>query len=361
MVFDRSTKLVGIFDLARLEGLEIGPLAHPVVEKHQARISYLDHASTEELKEKYAADSSVPNERIVAVDYVTAGRPLPEVVGISRFDYVVASHVIEYVPDMIGFLKEVTQILRPGGFLSLAIPDKRYTFDYFRNDTVLADLIDAHLRRLKHPSSRQIFDHFLNARNVSCTDAWSGPLQDATAKHAHTIQEAWHLAQTLAASDRYLDCHCNVFTPPSFFGLLRGLFELDLIDLQVSHFWATAPNESEFFVTMRRFIPDHDPESKRRIQLESLPPPETTCACSSACWPDRSRGNLLGSRFGSFDGKIFYARGPLRYYVTEVQWALDAGFKWPDDILWAVDDDIAAYRLAPGPPPPAESVRQQRR
>ena len=361
MIFDRSTKLVGMLDLARCEGLEIGPLDRPLVDKAQTKISYLDHASMTELKAKYASDPSVCLQRIVPLDYVTGCKPLPETVGSRKFDYVIASHVLEYLPDMIGFLKEVTEILRADGFLSLAIADKRYTFDCFRNDTVLADLIDAHLRHLKHPSSRQIFDHFANARHVSCTDAWSGSLLEQKAPRLHPIEDAWQKARAAAESDRYLDCHCQVFTPVSFFALLRGLFELDLVDLKVSQFWATAPNESEFFVTLRRLSADLDAETKRSAQLESLPPPEIICACSAVCWPDRSTGVLLGSRFGSFDGKIFYAHGPLRYRVLEVQWALDAGFQWPDDIIWAVDDDIAAYQLASGPPPPAEFVRRQRR
>jgi hypothetical protein len=247
------------------------------------------------------------------------------------------------------------------GFLSLAIPDKRYMFDYFRNDTVLADLIDAHLRRLQHPSSRQIFDHLVNARNVSCTDAWSGTLQGQHVSHVNTIEYAWREARAAAESGRYVECHCHVFTPASFFGLLRSFFELDLVDLKVSQFWATAPNEAEFFVIMQRLGQDDDTETKRNKLLGSLPPPEITCACSAVCWPDRSKGVLLGSRFGSFDGKVFYALGPLRYRVVEVQWALDAGFRWPDDIIWAVDDEIAAYPLASGPPPPAEFVRGQSR
>ncbi len=357
MILDRSTKLVGMLDLARQEGLEIGPLDHPLVDKSLGKISYLDHASIAELKEKYASDPSVSLERIVSLDYVAGGRPLPEAVAGRKFDYVIASHVIEYVPDMIGFLKEAAQILRVDGFLSLAIPDKRYSFDYFRKDTLLADLIDAHLRHLRHPSSRQVFDHFVNARHVSCTDAWSGPLHEQMVPHAHTIEDAWQKARAVSESDRYPDCHCQVFTPASFFSLLRGLFELDLVDLKVSQFWATAPNESEFFVTLRRLSADHETETKRSAQLDSLPPPEIISACASVCWPDRNKGVLLGSRFGGFDGKIFYVRGPLRYKVVEVQWALDAGFQWPADIIWAVDDDIAAYRLASGPPPSAELVR----
>lgn len=360
MIFDRSTKLVGMLDVARLEGLEIGPLDRPVVEKPLANISYTDRFSVTELKEKYASDPGVFLERIVSLDFITGDSSLTETVAGRKFDYVIASHVMERVPDMIGFLKDVAQILRVDGFLCLAIPDKRYTFDYFRNDTVLADLIDAHLRSLRQPSSRQIFDHFANARDLSCTDAWRGVLVDQKLPHTHTLEAAWQAARMAAESEQYLDCHCQVFTPTSFFLLLRGLFELDLIDLRVSQFWATAPNESEFFVALRRLDPDHNTETKRRLQLDSLPPPEITCACSSVCWPDRSKGLLLGSRSGSFDGKIFYALGPLRYRVDIVQWALDAGFEWPGDIIWTVDDEIAAYPLAPGPPPPAEFVREIR-
>ena len=358
MIFDRSTKLIGMLDLGRQQGLEIGPLAQPVVDKHLAKVSYLDRVSTAELREKYASGTTVCPEKIVLVDYVTDGRALSETVGGREFDYVIASHVVEFVPDLIGFLKEIADILRVYGFLSLAISDKRYTFDYFRNDTVLADLLDAHLRCLRHPSSRQVFDYLANARNVSCLDAWIGPLLKQQAPRAHTIAEAWEKARLVAESNQYLDCHCQVFTPISFFDLLRGLFELGLIDFKVSQFWTTAPNECEFFVILRRISPEHDGETKRSIQLESLPPPEIVCASSSACWPDLNKGVLLGSRLGSFDGKIFYARGPLRYRVTEVQWALDAGFKWPEDIIWAVDDEIAAYHLASGPPPPAELVRK---
>ncbi|HYL75836.1 MAG TPA: hypothetical protein VEU96_16620, partial [Bryobacteraceae bacterium] len=320
-----------MLDLARLEGLEIGPLDRPVVEKPLANISYADRFSVSDLKVRYASDPDVCLDRMVPLDYVTGGGPLVESAGGRKFDYVIASHVMERVPDMIGFLKDITQILRVDGFLCLAIPDKRYTFDYFRNDTVLADLIDAHLRGLRHPSSRQVFDHLANARDVSCTDAWRGALLDQRLRHTHTLEAAWQAARTAAKSEHYLDCHCHLFTPTSFFILLRGLFELDLLDLRVSQFWATAPNESEFFTTLRRLDPEHGTETKKRLQLDSLPPPEITCACSSVCWPDRSRGLLLGSRFGSFDGKIFYALGPLRYRVDVVQWALDAGFQWPDD------------------------------
>jgi len=357
MTVDRRTKLVGLLDLARQEGIEIGPLTHPVVEKGQGRIVYVDHASTDELKLKYASDSSVQPDRMVPLDVVIGGGSLAEAVGGHTFDYAIASHVIEHVPDFIGFLRGVSDILRREGFLCLAIPDKRYTFDRSRTNTVLADVIEAHLRGLQRPSVRQVFDHFATARPISAEQAWSGLVQDHELPKAHTMEDAWRMAQVAASSERYVDCHCHVFTPMSFFDVLRGCFELDLLDFKVVQFWSTAPNEVEFFVTLRRLPTNLARETMRNTQMDSLPPLEVTTRPSVSWQPGKGPGLLIGSRAGGFDGKIFYAQGPIRYWVTAVEWARDAGFEWPADIVWASDDDIAGYHLMPGLPPSPDSVR----
>jgi SAM-dependent methyltransferase len=354
---DRRTKLVGLLDVARQEGIEIGPLTHPVVDKGQGRIFYADHASIEELKQKYASDTSVEPERMVPLDAVIGIGTLAEAVDGRTFDYAVASHVIEHVPDLIGFLRDVADVLRSEGFLCLAIPDKRYTFDRPRGTTVLADVIEAHLLRLRRPSIRQVFDHFATVRPISPEQAWSGLVQDHELARAHTMEDAWRLARLAVASERYVDCHCHVFTPTSFCDVLRGCFELDLLDFKVVQFWSTAPNEVEFFVTLRRLPPGLAREVRRNVQLDSLPPPEVTSRPSANWQPGKGPGFLIGSRHGGFDGRIFYVQSALRYWVTAVTWAQEAGFEWPADIVWASDDDIAAYSLVPGPPPSSGSVR----
>src|ERR1022692_3161571 len=45
-------------DVAHMRGLEIGPLASPRVRKDEGPVRYVDHASAEELKQKYATDVS---------------------------------------------------------------------------------------------------------------------------------------------------------------------------------------------------------------------------------------------------------------------------------------------------------------
>ncbi len=52
-------------------------------------------------------------------------------------DLLVASHVIEHVPDLITWLREIASVLKPTGQARLAIPDRRYTFDLLRVETQL--------------------------------------------------------------------------------------------------------------------------------------------------------------------------------------------------------------------------------
>src|SRR5437868_3008097 len=85
------------------------------------------------------------------------GRALLEAVG-RPVDYVVASHVIEHVPDLIGWLAEVREALEPGGELRLAVPDRRYTLDYRRSVSRLADVVHAWFMRARRPLPHQILD-----------------------------------------------------------------------------------------------------------------------------------------------------------------------------------------------------------
>ena len=59
-------------------------------------------------------------------------------------DFVIANHVLEHCQDPIGALVSMFRVLRPGGILYLAVPDKRYTFDADRPVTPLDHLLRDH-------------------------------------------------------------------------------------------------------------------------------------------------------------------------------------------------------------------------
>jgi SAM-dependent methyltransferase len=355
----RNAKLLSMVDVARHEGIEICPLDHPVVTRERGKVFYADCDTTERLRAKYASNPDVRVENLVEVDYVLDGWALPEAAGQTRkFDFAIANHVIEQVPDMIGFLNNLTNVVRPGGLICLAILDKRYTFNYFRNTTVLADLVDAHIRQLRRPSIRQVFDHFASAVELPVASAWEGTLHRQHLHKLHSLQEALLMARLVADSDRQVECHCNVFTPASFFELLRGCFDQGLLHVEVAQFWPTAPNDQEFLVILRRISKHLDDETRIRIQTESLPPPELMAHNSAAGWqPRKAPGFLAGSRSKGFDNKIFYVENGMRYWITAVDWAVTAGFRWPEDIRWLSDEEIANYTSVTQPPPPADAVR----
>ena len=149
-------------------GIEIGALDSPIVPdtSQKERIYYLDHLSTADLRKKYQNDDTVNKESIVSVNYVVPDNDIKKVVTKNKFDYVVASHVIEHIPNPIQWFEDVLQILKPGGFIYLVIPDKRFTFDLQRPITTFGQLYERYLQHIKIPPASAVYDH-LRVRLIS--------------------------------------------------------------------------------------------------------------------------------------------------------------------------------------------------
>ena len=218
---DRRRLLVGPLDL-RGRGLEFGPLDRPLVARSESDVSYVDHLSTEGLREKYETHAHVDLAAICQVDHVLdPARRLSEVVG-AGYDYVIASHVIEHVPDLVGWLGELERILVPSGILALAVPDKRTTFDVARPLTLPSDLIAASLTADARPSVAKVLEHHLMALRNGPDIMWSRPVARSRLTHVHDLGYALGEGER-AAKDEYVDIHCWVFTPASFVANLRVL------------------------------------------------------------------------------------------------------------------------------------------
>src|SRR3984885_5762947 len=160
----RTALLLRDIDVTRMAGLELGALDRPVVPRAAGNIRFADYRSTEALRAHYAGDPGIDPHAIVDVDIVLGTRSLSDALaGQAPLDYVVASHVIEHVPDVIGWLQQISTILKPGGRLCLAIPDKRFSFDYLGTVSTFGDFLDAYLNRRTAPSVQQIYDFFRTA------------------------------------------------------------------------------------------------------------------------------------------------------------------------------------------------------
>ncbi|WP_240766659.1 methyltransferase domain-containing protein [Paraburkholderia flava] len=240
-------KIVGGLQLATLTGAEIGALARPVVQRSDGPVIYVDHADTETLRNKYQSDPYVDTSAIVDVGGVWGKNTLLEALG-KKVDYIVASHVIEHVPDLITWLCELVAALKPGGEIRLVIPDKRFTFDFKRRVTVLADVTPAYQARTRRPLPDQVLDFARYYTLIDAADRWRGKGFDTPTEF--TLQQAQAFASD-AASGTYRDVHCWVFTPASFASLMRDLVGAGLIAVQCSQFYDTELGDMEFFVQIK--------------------------------------------------------------------------------------------------------------
>ena len=263
--------LLSRIDINNQVGIEIGALAKPIISKSDGTIYYADHLSTQDLRKKYADHSKlglVDLDAIVNVDFVLADCSLIEALGDKGpVDYVVASHVIEHLPDTIGWLQQIAKCLHEGGYLCLAIPDKRFTFDHFRECSTTRELIANYLQHVVLPTPAQVFDHVAHAAEVDAAAVWQGNTRKRRPiDEGHTLDNGLLLARDLMERPVFHDVHCTVFTPYSFCCLLKDLMSLNLVPYTVAEFATTQHMGTEFHVTLRK-----ETETSPEIRTATVP------------------------------------------------------------------------------------------
>lgn len=239
----RKDKLLKLVPLEG-RGLEIGPLFSPVIPKRDGyNVKVLDNKSRAQLINVHPEHA----DEIEEVDYVWAGQSYRQLIGESHcFDYILASHVIEHTPDLIGFLENCMSVLKPGGVLSLAVPDMRYCFDCFRPITGLAHVIDSYRRENIVPTAGTAAEYYLNVTALDGKIAWySGTFGSFSLVHPDAITKE---LLEYDADPGACDLHAWVFTPTSFRLLMHDLRRLGFTSLKEIGFF---PSEGcEFYITL---------------------------------------------------------------------------------------------------------------
>ncbi len=225
-------------------GAEIGPLNWPVLSKEEARVLYVDHLDTEGLRKKYAG-----LEDILEVDRPMVNDSLEEtLMPDAPLDFIVASHVFEHVPNPIRWLQQAAAVLRPGGLLALALPDRRMTFDFMRQETRPSDIVSAFIEDAVVPGSRSVYDHHSQARfiNMSWASTESITPESIVAGRgsvaAKKVTEGHLNLAQLASQGTYLDVHAWVYTPVSFLLAMAQLAADKLQPFRCSQFYTTDPD-----------------------------------------------------------------------------------------------------------------------
>lgn len=272
-ILNRTKKLLHHFDKNSL-CMEIGPGYNPLLPKRDGwRTISVDHADQAGLVEKYKR-FDVNTAAIEEVDVVWAGGELSEAVPqsiLGTVDACVASHVIEHIPNPVVFFQSMSKILKPGGLLSLAVPDKRYCFDFFQPLTCTGDWLHAWKRNAHVHSQRALFQHIAYTVIADGATTWG---QFTHLKEIRFLTDSLPLALKRFSSyaedgtGAYQDCHAWHFTPGSFDLLMLELSQLGLIPFTVAQ---THPSYGcEFFVLLHNSAPPPIQEQdlqRRRIEL----------------------------------------------------------------------------------------------
>jgi len=250
---NRTEVLASLIDATRQRGLEIGPLDRPMVTRDMGPVEYVDRASRTGLVAAYDGHA-VDAARIPEIDHVWGEQSLLDCVGGQRaYGYVLASHVIEHVPDVFGWLGEIASVLADGGLAVFFAPDKRYTFDARRPVSASGEFVDAYVRRLRRPDVRQIFNHVYETRDLQAPP----PDEAALTERA---RQGLDVSRRSRASGAYFDAHCWVFTPRSLVAALDLASRLDLLPFEVARIEQGA---DEFLIALRRLPDGLTPDARR--------------------------------------------------------------------------------------------------
>mgnify|MGYP003394120196 CR=1 FL=1 len=233
-------------------GVEIGASHSPIAPKRSGyNVHIIDHATREQLAEKYK-DDSVNLDNIEDVDFVWTGESYAELTGKTDFyDWIIASHVVEHTPNLIGFINSCDEILNDTGVLSLAVPDSRFCFDHFRPLTGLSRVLDAHYQRHTVHTEGSIAEFRLNQ---VIKDGYPGWGEDVFLKEEYAFEfsnaKVLETIENSLNKNGYIDCHAWCFSPHSFRLMIHDLNELGFIKMKEVGFFPSAG--CEFHIALAR-------------------------------------------------------------------------------------------------------------
>lgn len=230
-------------------GLEVGPFDRPLVRRDQhPGIKYLDYLSKEQLIEKARKSPHRNADAIPDIDYVSTNKPISSVVD-QKFDYVIAVHVMEHLPDLFGWLNDLATVLNENGAIFAIIPNHSYIYDVDRPLSSLGEVFENFELKRDKPSPARAFDERFYHKNVQAPQLYEDYKAAVAMPRSFTIQNARHTY--FKAKAGYVDCHCNVFSPDNFKEIILGGEQLEIHKFKVEHLAVNEIIANEFMTLLR--------------------------------------------------------------------------------------------------------------
>lgn len=121
----------------RGRGIEIGGLHYPTKVPAGCLVTYVD---------RNLEDVAATHADVMPVGYTALEDDAEVMANFSdgSQDFLIANHVLEHCHDPIGTLRRWLSLLRAGGIVYCALPEKNHTFDHPRQITTLEHLVHDH-------------------------------------------------------------------------------------------------------------------------------------------------------------------------------------------------------------------------
>jgi len=206
-------------------GVEVGALHNPLRVPACAKVKYVDRFSVEDLRRHYPELTDLD---LVPVDIIDDGELL-ETIGNGTQDFVIANHFIEHFANPILAIGNMLRVLKIGGILFIALPDKRHCFDADRPDTT--------------------FEHLL--RDYQEGPAWSrrGHFEEWSrlVNKINDVAEVERQVISLMAMDYSI--HYHVFTPDTMLEFFSSIKKVLIYPFEYETFFK---NGTEVLIILRR-------------------------------------------------------------------------------------------------------------
>jgi SAM-dependent methyltransferase len=201
----------------RGQGLEIGALHCPLRVPSGASVRYVDRMDLAALESHYP---ELAGQKLVAVDVIEDGERLDSQPDGSA-DFIIANHFIEHAEDPLGALANHLRVLRDGGTIYLAVPDRRRTFDADRQPTTL--------------------EHIIRDHHDGHLEEWAQLVEKVPAREVQ--------ARAGALNQENYSIHFHVWTPDEFRALLEHARHEEKLPFEIEELQR---NGHEFIAILRR-------------------------------------------------------------------------------------------------------------
>lgn len=233
-------------------------------------VFYADVISTEGVKDAYRNDE-INIDDVVPIDFVIEESYTKTFKNVEKFQYVVLSHVIEHIPDLISFFLDIANILDDEGKIIMLVPDCRYTFDYYRNPSSFANIYDVY-KRGKESLLPVFLDAYSNKTILNDSFKLWNSRKYLDLERESSPEEVLDRLENIL-NQEYPTTHYWTFTDFSFLKVIQDLTVFKLINFKVIEFYPTEYPRYEFGVVLeldKDLIKDNNKIQKEYQNLHSL-------------------------------------------------------------------------------------------